>query len=99
MINVNMSVRNVLNVKENYVWYVAAFRSENGKHLTSIMDNSVIILDEVSQTAKLSQTAKKQKQFQQVYEKVQNFYIYLPFLLITKSLLIPVNIYSYLIKY
>ena len=49
-----MSVRNVLNVKENYVCYVAAFRSENGKHLASIMDNSVIILDEVSQTAKLS---------------------------------------------
>ena len=60
-----MSVRNVLNVKENYVWYAAAFSSENGKHLASIMDNSVIILDEVSQTAKLSQTAKKQKQFQQ----------------------------------
>ena len=60
-----MSVRNVLNVKENYVCYVAAFRSENGKHLASIMDNLVIILDEVSQTAKLSQTAKKQKQFQQ----------------------------------
>ena len=54
MINVNMSVRNVLNVKENYVWYVATFCSENGKHLASIMDNSVIILDEVSQTAKLS---------------------------------------------
>ena len=49
-----MSVRNVLNVKENCVWYAAAFSSENGKHLASIMDNSVIILDEVSQTAKLS---------------------------------------------
>ena len=49
-----MSVRNVLNVKENYVSYAAAFSSENGKHLASIMDNSVIILDEVSQTAKLS---------------------------------------------
>ena len=54
---------------------------------------------------KLSQTTKKQKQFQQILmkkniiSKTQNFYILLAFLLITIGLLTAVSIYCYLIKY
>ena len=73
MINVNMSVRNVLNVKENYVWYVAAFRSENGKHLTSIMDNSVIICDEIKGMEETSFNEKN------IIHKTEKIYILLAF--------------------
>ena len=47
MINVNVSVKNDMYVKKNYVWNPATCGCENGKYLASIMDDSAIIWDEV----------------------------------------------------
>ena len=47
MINVNVSVKNDMYVKKNYVWNPVTCGCENGKYLASIMDDSAIIWDEV----------------------------------------------------
>ena len=47
MINVNVSVKNDMYVKKNYVSNPATCGCENGKYLASIMDDSAIIWDEV----------------------------------------------------
>ena len=47
MINVDVSVKNVMYLKKNYVWNPATSNCENGKYLTSIMDDSAIICDEI----------------------------------------------------
>ena len=46
MINVNVSVRNIMYMKKNG-WYPATCNCENGKYLASIMDDSAIMCDEV----------------------------------------------------
>ena len=46
MINVNVSVRNIMYVKK-IVWNLATCTCQNGKYLASIMDDSAIICDEV----------------------------------------------------
>ena len=47
-INVDMSVKNVMFVKKNYVWNPATCNCQNGKYLASIMNNSAIMCDEVT---------------------------------------------------
>ena len=47
MINVNVSVRNVMYVKKKYVQNTATCSCKNGKYLASVMDDSAIICDEV----------------------------------------------------
>ena len=46
-INVDVSVKNVMHVKKNYVCNSATCSYENWKYLASIMDNSAIIVDEI----------------------------------------------------
>ena len=47
-INVDLSVKNVMYVKkENNVWNIATRSCENGKCLTSVMDDSAITCNEV----------------------------------------------------
>ena len=45
MINVDMSVENIMYVKKDYVWNHVIFGCKNGKYLASIMDDSAIICD------------------------------------------------------
>ena len=45
MINVDVSVKNVMYVKD-YVWNLATCRCKNGRCLTSIRDDSAITCDE-----------------------------------------------------
>ena len=75
---------------------------ENGKYLASIMDDSAITFDEIIDAEANSsdvETVPTNFNEKNITCKTQNFYILFDFLLITIPLLIPVNIYSYLIKY
>ena len=51
-INVDVSVKNVMYVKNyyDYVWSRTTCSCENGKYLASIMDDSVIMCDEIIQS-------------------------------------------------
>ena len=46
-INVDVSVKNIIFVRKNYIWNPATCSCKNGKYLTSIIDNSVIKCDEI----------------------------------------------------
>ena len=50
MINVDVSVINILYVKKNYIFNPATCSCENGKYLKSIMDDSAITCDEIIDT-------------------------------------------------
>ena len=80
--------------KKGYAWDPAPCNCENWKHLASIMDDSLIVLDEITDAdSKISRTNFGEKQ---LACKTQNFYILLAFLSIAVALLIA--IYYYLIK-
>ena len=109
VIDVDVSVKSFMYVKNHYVWNPAACNCENGKYLTSIMNDSVIICDKfIVLYAKPSpedddddddQETKTNFNEEKSASKTQNFYILFAFLLIIIALLIPVSIYCYLIKY
>ena len=90
-----MSVKHVMYVKK-IVSNPATCRYENRLYLTSIMDDSAIICDEV-----IESYDQKQKLFQQVLMKRKQSLkcILLAILLVTITLLITVSIYYYSIKY
>ena len=46
-INVDVSVKNIIFVRKNYIWNPATCSCKNGKYLASIIDNSVIKCDEI----------------------------------------------------
>ena len=79
--------------EKDYVWNPAAWKCENGKHWTSILDDSLIICDEViesfNEEIKTIPTNLNEKK---VTCQTQYFYILLAFLLITITLLIAANI-------
>ena len=87
-INVNMSVKNDVYLKKDYIWNPSTCNSENGKYVANIMGDSGISCDEIIELLVKKATFK-----------TQNFYILVTFLLIAVVLLIAVNIYFYLIKY
>ena len=100
IINVDVSVKDIIYVRKKYVWNPATCNCENGKYLASVMDDSTIIYDEVIKpydeeikTIPINFNEKK------VTCKTQNFYILPAFLLIIIALLIAVSIYYYLVKY
>ena len=68
--------------------------------MASIIDDSVILCDEIiwsfDEETKTLPTNFNEKE---TICKKQNFYILLPFLLITIGLLIAVSIYCYVVKY
>ena len=108
VIDVDVSVKSFMYVKNHYVWNPAACNCENGKYLASIMNDSVIICDKfIVLYAKPSpeddddddQETKTNFNEEKSASKTQNFYILFAFLLIIIALLIPVSIYCYLIKY
>ena len=89
MINVDVSVKNIIYVKK--VMNPATCNCENGEYLASDMDK--IICDEIIDV--------KETNFneQNITCKTQSFNILLVLLLIAITLLIAVSIYCYLIKY
>ena len=46
-INIDVSIKNIINVEKDYIWNPAKFGCENGKYLVDIMDDSVIRCDEI----------------------------------------------------
>ena len=95
MINVDARVKSIIYVK-NYILNPATCSCENGKYLSSVIDNSVIMCDEIIEETKTVPTNFNEKD---ITCKTQNFYSLLDFLLITIILLIAVIIYCYLIEY
>ena len=81
--------------------HLATCYCENGKYLASIMDESAIMRDEITDTEAKSNKEETKTNFNgnNANCKMQNFYILLAFLLISIGLLIAVSIYCYLIKY
>ena len=73
---------------KDYVWNPATCNYENGKYLSSIMDDSMIIYYEITN---IKETIFNEKN---IICKTQNFYL-LAFLLIAIALLIAVSIYCY----
>ena len=65
------------------------------------MDDSVITCIEIIGVEEEAKSNNKERNFngKNITCKAQNFYILLPFLLITIALLTAVSIYCYLIKY
>ena len=74
--------------EKDYVWNPATCNYENGKYLSSIMDDSMIIYYEITN---IKETIFNEKN---IICKTQNFYL-LAFLLIAIALLIAVSIYCY----
>ena len=85
--------------KEDYIWNPATCSCENSKHFASINDDSAIMCDETIETTKTVPTKIVQTKTISKKSASRNFYILLAILLITKTLLITVSIYSCLIKY
>ena len=78
--------------KKDYFWNPATCSCENGKHLASITNDSVITCDEIIEETKTIPTKTVPTNFNEkkVTCKTKNFYISLTFLLITIELLIAV---------
>ena len=105
-LNADVSVRNIIYVKNVWNPSTCTCNCDNGKYLASIMNDSAIIWDEVIDAdAKLSpkdnfeaKTTARNFNEKKVTCKMQKLYISCAFLLSTIALLIDVSIYCYLIK-
>ena len=96
--------------EKNYVFNPTTWSCENGKYLASIMDDSAITCDEITESYKEdadveaksndeTKTIPTNFNEKKITCKMQNFYILLAFLLITIAILISVSIYCYITKY
>ena len=72
--NVNVSVKNVVYVKKNYVWNAGTCSCENGKYLASIMDDSAIMYDEVIES--YNKETNSNEKNQPVKRKISIFYLH-----------------------
>ena len=86
--------------EKDYIWNKVTYSCKNGKYLASTMDDPAITCDEIIESFE-EETKAISTNFNEKRAtcKTQNFYILLAFLLISISLMIPVSIYDYLIKY
>ena len=91
--------------EKHYIWNPATCSTENGKYLTSIIENSVITCDEIIGADAEAKSYNEEKETvpanfnekkQPVRRKVS---VLFSFLLTTILLLMAVSIYGYLIKY
>ena len=92
-INVDVSLKKRNVCQKGNVWNPATCTCENEKYLASIMDDSAIISDEVTDADDETKTISTNFNENKITGKTQNVYILLVFLLITKALLIAVSIY------
>ena len=100
---IDASAKNIIYVKI-YIWNPATCSCKNGKYLKSIIVDSVITCDEITDAeVKLyneeTETVEINFNEKNAICKVKNFNILFAFLLITIALLIAVSTYCYLIKY
>ena len=84
--------------EKDYIWNPATCSCENGKYLTSIMDDSAITRHEFFEEEETKNVPTIINEKRENW-KMQNLYILLAFLLITIALLIAVSIYCHLIKH
>ena len=98
MINVDVSVKNVIYVKKRLYLESFCMSFKNGKCLARIIGDSVITCDKIidNQETKTIPTNFNEKN---ITCKTQNVYILIVFFLITIALLMAVSICCYLIKY
>ena len=66
MINVSLSAKKHRICEKHDIWNPATCDCENGKHLASIIDNSMITCDEIIDAKAKSHDEVKKKQLQQV---------------------------------
>ena len=101
MVNVDATVKNIIYVKKKqHVWSPSKCIFENRKYLASIMDDSTIICDEVTNSYEEEiKTIHTNFNEKIVTFKTQFFIALLAFLLIAILLMIAANIYCYMIKY
>ena len=92
-INVDVSLKKPNVCQKDNVWNPATCTCKNEKYLASIMDDSAIISDEVTDADDETKTISTNFNENKITGKTQNVYILLVFLLITKALLIAVSIY------
>ena len=92
-INVDVSLKKRNVCQKGNVWNPATCTCKNEKYLASIMDDSAIISDEVTDADDETKTISTNFNENKITGKTQNAYILLVFLLITKALLIAVSIY------
>ena len=83
---------------KDFIQNPASCSCKNGNYLASIIDNSVITCDEITD-AEEKETISTNFKEKKTNCKTQNFYTLIEFLLIAIALLIAVSIYCYLIKY
>ena len=81
---------------KNVIFGILHYICEDGKYLTTIFNNSVIMCDDIIDETKTVLTNFNEKK---ATCKTQNFYILLGFLLITNVYLLAVSIYCYFIRY
>ena len=99
MINVDLSVKNIIYVKKIY-FEPGTCKCNNGKYQENIMDGSVIKFDQIIESCdEETKTFPTNFNGKKATYQTKNFYIFLEFLLITIASLIAVSIYCYLIKF
>ena len=76
---------------KNVIFGILHYICEDGKYLTTIFNNSVIMCDDIIDETKTVLTNFNEKK---ATCKTQNFYILLGFLLITNVYLLAVSIYK-----
>ena len=77
MINVDVSVKNIINVKKSYGWNSATCSCKDGKQLASIIDNnSLITCYEVIEDTNIVPTSFNGKKQQPVKHKIRIFYLH-----------------------
>ena len=99
-INLDVSIKNVMYVKKDYVWNPSTCYCENGKYLAIIMDDLAIMCDEIIESYhNETKTIPTYFNEEKTTWKRQNFNILPAFLLIAIALLIAISFYCDLIKY
>ena len=99
-INLDVSIKNVMYVKKDYVWNPSTCNCENGKYLAIIMDDLAIMCDEIIESYhNETKTIPTNFNEEKTTWKRQNFNILPAFLLIAIALLIAISFYCDLIKY
>ena len=86
-------------IEKRLYWNTVTCSCENGKYLSSIIDNSVITCDKIIDAEANSYDKETSFNTRKAACKTLNFYIFVVFPLIIIVLLITVCIYYYLIKY
>ena len=97
----NKNLKEHLVCEKYYIWNPATCSCKNGKHLASILDDSVITFHESIDETRTVPTKTIPTNFieKEITCRTKTLYVLFTFLLIHITLLIAVNINCYLVKY